>query len=539
MAITKRLLLTLALALFAMLLVGAYGVYALNQAQERFHYVQINTFPSLKVMDSAQRVVTEVRVQTLRHLMVANPEEKSQAESKIAASDKRFDALMAEYLAEDISSDADRRLLEVDKEIMARYRQNRDRILALSRANRTAEALSLMASEPKPGAAVELMEAIENHARFNYALAGKLSDENNQAYSRAIALSVAIMLLALLVSAVLAFRLFYSIRQGLSGIQDSLEQVSSSLDFTLRAPADSKDEIGMTARAFNQLLENLQQTFRLLGNGAREVELASQQLSRTASEVSASATSQSEVSASMAATIEQMTVSINHVAEQSRQQSEGAVAAGALVEESTRIIDQTIRDIHEISQVVKNSASSIHELEARSSEVASVVGVIRDIADQTNLLALNAAIEAARAGEQGRGFAVVADEVRKLAERTTKSTQEVSVTIDAMLSNAQNSTAQMNSAEDLVAAGVARGDGAASAIRRIGDYAGAAVRGSDEVAAAIKQQGVASNNIASQVEHTAQASEEASASAQHAAQSAARLDQLARTQAEILARYRV
>jgi methyl-accepting chemotaxis protein len=539
MAITKRLLLTLALALFAMLLVGAYGVYALNQAQERFRYVQINTFPSLKVMDSAQRVVTEVRVQTLRHLMVANPEEKSQAESKIAASDKRFDALMAEYLAEDISSDADRRLLEVDKEIMARYRQNRDRILALSRSNRTAEALSLMASEPKPGAAVELMEAIENHARFNYALAGKLSDENNQAYSRAIALSVAIMLLALLVSAVLAFRLFYSIRQGLSGIQDSLEQVSSSLDFTLRAPADSKDEIGMTARAFNHLLENLQQTFRLLGNGAREVELASQQLSRTASEVSASATSQSEVSASMAATIEQMTVSINHVAEQSRQQSEGAVAAGALVEESTRIIDQTIRDIHEISQVVKNSASSIHELEARSGEVASVVGVIRDIADQTNLLALNAAIEAARAGEQGRGFAVVADEVRKLAERTTKSTQEVSVTIDAMLSNAQNSTTQMNSAEDLVAAGVARGDGAASAIRRIGDYAGAAVRGSDEVAAAIKQQGVASNNIAAQVEHTAQASEEASASALHAAQSAARLDQLARTQAEILARYRV
>ncbi|RBL66232.1 methyl-accepting chemotaxis protein, partial [Pseudomonas sp. MWU13-2625] len=170
-----------------------------------------------------------------------------------------------------------------------------------------------------------------------------------------------------------------------------------------------------------------------LANGAHQVKRSSQELAQTANEVSMASGAQSEASANIAATIEQMTVSINHVADQSAQQSAGAKSAQTLVLDSSGIIEQTIHDIHQISQVVTVSASSIHEMEAHSGEVATVINVIRDIADQTNLLALNAAIEAARAGEQGRGFAVVADEVRKLAERTTKSTQEISSTIEAML----------------------------------------------------------------------------------------------------------
>jgi len=283
----------------------------------------------------------------------------------------------------------------------------------------------------------------------------------------------------------------------------------------------------------------LQSAFNTLGAGARKVEQASQSLAQSSGELSASASMQSEASANMAATVEQMTVSIAHVADQSKQQSEGAQAASALVDESKAIIEQTISDIREISQVVSSSAVSIQQLESRSSQVSDVVSVIRDIADQTNLLALNAAIEAARAGEQGRGFAVVADEVRKLAERTTKSTQEITQTIDDMLQNAGEATSQMRSAEHLVEQGVLRADQASLAMQRIGELSVTAVRGSSEVALAIKEQGVASNNIAMLVESTAQSAEQGNAAAQSTALHAAELGQLAKTQADILAQYQV
>ena len=538
MTITKKLLLTLSIALAGMLLVGGYAIHALHDGQQRFEYVRNSTFPDLKVMQGTLRAVADIRANTLRHVLASSAEQKAVAEKNLADADQRFDTLMESYQINASASDEDRQLLAADKTMMAQYREGRSRILALSRNNQTEQAVALINSEFSQ-TATQLMQAVEQHAKFNYRLAEQLAADNDHTYQTVFAVALGLMAVALLVTSVLALMLYRSISHGLGSIQHTIETVSSQRDFRLRADSSSQDEIGLTARAFNQLLDGLQQAFGQLANGAHQVKRSSQELAQTANEVSMASGAQSEASANIAATIEQMTVSINHVADQSAQQSAGAKSAQTLVLDSSGIIEQTIHDIHQISQVVTVSASSIHEMEAHSGEVATVINVIRDIADQTNLLALNAAIEAARAGEQGRGFAVVADEVRKLAERTTKSTQEISSTIEAMLGNAVQATAQMQKAEELVKVGVTRADQAAVAMRRIGELAGGAVQGSDAVAAAIQQQGEASNNIAAMVERTAQASEEASAAAQHTAQNAAQLDEMARLQADILARYQV
>jgi len=538
MTITKRLLLTLTLALLAMLAVGSYGIWQLQQAQSRFHQIETNTIPSLKAMAKAQSAAADLRAAMPQMLATNDAKQRAVIEAKIADANQRFDAVMADYQANDVNSDSDRSMLQADQAAMANYRAISQQILTQLQNNQMDQARALLFGAFSNARKV-LTNTLNDHVTYNYSQAGELIAQNNQQYSWALILLIVILASAFLVTGVLATHLYQLIRNGLAGIQRALQQVNQSLDFTVRAPVVRMDEIGQTASAFNSLLERMQHSLQSLLGGAREVASASQQLSETAGQVSAAASAQSEAAASMAATVEQMTVSVNHVATQAQQTHNGAEEASQLVREGSEIISQTIHDIHEISAVVQASAHSIQELETYSGQVSSVIGVIREIADQTNLLALNAAIEAARAGEQGRGFAVVADEVRKLAERTAKSTQEVATTIEAMLSRAQHATTQMGSAEQLVATGVGRADNADHAIKRIGTNAHSAARSISEISAAIQQQGAASNTIAAQVEHTAQMAEESSAAALNTAQSAHRLDQLAKEQMATLAQYRV
>jgi methyl-accepting chemotaxis protein len=537
MTISKKLLITLCLSMLALICVGMFGVWNLGQSQDRFQYVMTNTMPSLRCINKARSALTTIRVSIRAMLIETTQEAKEKNISAIDAANKKFDEAIADYQANDISNDQDRQLLEADKAAMVSYRTTVQSIIDADKAGQHDKAITMIRGAAQ--IAATMTNALDEHYKFNEDLATQFSAENQAAYASSLLLSFVSIGVALIIVGFLSAVIYRAIRDGFAQLSSNLTQVSHSLDFRIRAEVKSNDEVGHANRAFNQLLDKLQSSFKTLVEVANEVGSASKQLMETSKQVSTASAAQSEASANMAATVEEMTVSINHVAEQARATQAGAEAARTLVGNGSNTIRQTIDDIHQISAVVKESVESIRELEADSTQVGSVIGAIRDIADQTNLLALNAAIEAARAGEQGRGFAVVADEVRKLAERTAKATLEISSTISAMIDKSKTATEQMEKAGNLVDTGVSRADEANNAIAQIGDNVVKASSSISEISSAIQQQGVASNNIAMQVEQTAQMAEESSAAAGQTADSARHLDALVQRQTETLAAFRV
>ena len=297
-------------------------------------------------------------------------------------------------------------------------------------------------------------------------------------------------------------------------------------DLTRRIVSTSKQP-GNLLGTLAEMQERLAGIIRSIMTSTEGLSKESKELSVSASEISLAASNQSESSAASAAAIEELTVSINEVSEIALTTETNSLATANLAKKGGEVVRQTALKIESIAASVEDSAVRIQSLETRSLEISKITQVIKGIADQTNLLALNAAIEAARAGEQGRGFAVVADEVRKLAERTSLATTEISGMVDAIQSDTKQTVLAMESAKPLVKEGQELTIQATNVLDEIQLQANDSFEKAKEVSSATKAQAITANEIAKHVEQIAVMTEETNAATKSNSAAAEYLNSLA------------
>ncbi len=366
--------------------------------------------------------------------------------------------------------------------------------------------------------------------------------QRNLAMQAAKSSSLAILLSGGLIAAVLAISVAFALSRSIAGRLQPVVDVARSIAegrLDTRIERAGRDEIGVLLDAFATMQERLREMIGQIRSGAEQLVGAAQNISSAASQLSVSTQEQSHAASSMAATVEELTVSINHVADNANEAHSLSSESGRQSSEGGTVIQHTLSSMQRIADTVQGAAAQIGELGQHSDQISSIVNVIKEIADQTNLLALNAAIEAARAGEQGRGFAVVADEVRLLAQRTANSTQEIAEMIKKIQNGTRNAVGNMEVGVQQVSSGVEQASQAGDAIVSIREASGRVVGVVDQISLALREQTVASQDVARNVERIAQMSQQNSEAVADTSRTAQALQQLALSLEKQVASFRL
>ena len=344
--------------------------------------------------------------------------------------------------------------------------------------------------------------------------------------------------LALLLGAIAAWSITRQIVIPLRQTLSTVERVAAG-DLTHNYDTPRRDEMGQLQRAVQRMTVGLRELIGGISEGVTQIASAAEELSAVTEQTSAGVNSQKVETDQVATAMHEMAATVQEVARNAEEASEAAVAADQQAREGDKVVGEAIAQIEKLAMEVGNSTEAMSHLKRESDKIGSVLDVIKSVAQQTNLLALNAAIEAARAGEAGRGFAVVADEVRSLAQRTQQSTEEIEELIAGLQSGTLQVASSMDSSRSLT-------DSSVELTRRAGESLGnikrtvSTIQGmNQQIAAAAEQQSAVADEINRSVLNVRDVSEQTSAASEETAASSIELARLGTHLQGLVGRFKV
>ena len=397
-----------------------------------------------------------------------------------------------------MNSEEEKKLYNEFKSAWAVYLPNIRKVKELALQGGSSEDMSKMILGTSSKSFNQALSALDRLEKFNIEQSQK---ENNGAL--AIANTTRVWIIVLLVACVLIGVIFVvmfsrAMSAPLKRLSVDAEQVASG-DLGVVVEVGSDDEIGQLAQSFEKMVNNLREMIGTLADSAAHVSESSAEMQTNAVQMADGAEKVAIQAITVATASEEMSATSGDIAQSCQMAADGAERANQAAEHGAGVVEKSISVMHRIAERVQSSAKTVETLGRRSDEIGAIVGTIEDIADQTNLLALNAAIEAARAGEQGRGFAVVADEVRALAERTTKATREIGLMIKAIQQETKNAVTAMEEGVSEVEQGTEEAARSGEALRNIQDEINALHLQVQQIATAAEEQTATTNEISSNI----------------------------------------
>jgi methyl-accepting chemotaxis protein len=489
----------------------------------------VHAFHAAKALDDLQGSIRMIA-------LLKDPKAIENEKLKIEVARTKYREAM-KRLEEMEKSEKGVKLLENARSAIAPAVKVNNRVLELAQAGKQQEATALLVKEGVP-LTEKIQEAFDEQVKFQQENVKSEYNRAHTVYGRTKAVQLIAGIISILLGLAAAIFLIHNFVTRINRVAGAMNRYADGdLSTPLRIYAN--DEIGDLGRNINRMLTSISAMITSIKETAVQVASAAGQMYDSAEQIANGADQAAAQAGAVATASEEMSATSSEIAQNCTMAAESSQRATGSASEGVSVVKATVAGMDRIAKRVKQTATTVESLGARSDQIGEIVGTIEDIADQTNLLALNAAIEAARAGEQGRGFAVVADEVRALAERTTKATKEIGQMIRAIQTETKGAVASMEEGVSEVEKGTKDAANSGKVLEQILEQVNAVTMQINQIATAAEEQTATTTEITNNIQQITEVVQSSTGSSQESASAASRLSNLAGELESLVGQFRL